>query len=127
MKYKNNFKIKISMFKLLQSFKFAGEGLISIFKTERNFRIEVIIASVVIIAMVVFPLRDIEIIMLILTIVSVLSMEILNTVLEKLLDMLTKRKSKNFKFLKDAMAAAVLLNSVVAVAIGIIIFGKYLF
>ena len=113
------------MKKLLHSFFFALEGVISVFKTERNFRIETFAAWVVICLMLYFPLTGLEIAVVSLAIASVLVMEILNTALERLLDILTKRKSKNFKFLKDVMAAAVLLNSIGAVIVGIFIFGKY--
>ena len=67
----------------------------------------------------------IETAILSMTIASVLVMEVMNTVLERLLDILTKRKSKNFKILKDTMAAAVLLNAVVAVVVVVVILGQY--
>ena len=113
--------------KLIKSFKFAGEGLVSVFKEEQNFRIEVLVALVVIISMVCLPLSGIEIAVLSLAISSVLVMEILNTVLERLLDMNIKGKNKKIKFLKDIMAGAVLLNVLVAVVVGSIIFWQYLF
>ncbi len=111
--------------KFLKSFKFAGEGLVAIFRSEQNFRIELIIGVVVMIMMFVFPLTITERIIVGILIVNVLVMEIMNTILEYLLDLYSKRKNKKFKFLKDAMAGAVLLNVLVAVVVGVVIFGRY--
>ncbi len=111
--------------KFLKSFKFAGEGLVAIFRSEQNFRIELIIGVVVMVMMFVFPLTIVERIIVGILIINVLVMEIMNTILEYLLDLYSKRKNKKFKFLKDAMAGAVLLNVLVAVVVGLIIFGKY--
>ena len=113
--------------KLLKSFKFAGEGLVAIFRSEQNFRIESIVGLIIVVAMFLFHLSVMEKIVLGILIVNVLVMEIMNTILEHLLDLYSKRKSKRFKFLKDAMAGAVLLNVVVAVVVGVVIFWGYFF
>ena len=115
----------MSIKKLLNSFKFAGEGLVAIFKSEQNFRIEVVGFGVVVILMFVLPLTILERIALGMVGMNVLIMEIMNTVLEYLLDMNSKRKSKKVKFLKDAMAGAVLLSAILAIVVGIVIFGGY--
>jgi len=115
----------MSIKKLLNSFKFAGEGLVAIFKSEQNFRIEVVGFGVVVILMFVLPLTILERIVLGMVSMNVLIMEIMNTVLEYLLDMNSKRKSKKVKFLKDAMAGAVLLSAILAIVVGIVIFGGY--
>lgn len=113
--------------KLLKSFRFAGGGVLSVFKTEQNFRIEVLVTIVVVSLMIYLPLTSVEVAIMSLAISAVLTMEIINTVVERLLDMNTRRKSKSFKFLKDIMAAAVLINVLWAVLIGVVIFGPYLF
>ncbi len=111
--------------KFFKSLLFAGEGLVAIFRSEQNFRIELVVGFVVIIMMFIFPLTIMERIVVGILIVNVLVMEIMNTILEYLLDLYSKRKNKKFKFLKDAMAGAVLLNVVVAVIAGLVIFGRY--
>jgi len=115
----------MSIKKLLNSFKFAGEGLVAIFKSEQNFRIEVVGFGVVVILMFVLPLTILERIALGMVGMNVLIMEIMNTVLEYLLDMNSKRKNKKVKFLKDVMAGAVLLSAILAIVVGIVIFGGY--
>jgi diacylglycerol kinase len=111
--------------KLIKSFRFAGEGLLYLVKTEQNFRIETVGAAVVVMLMIYIQPTAVETVILSVVTASVLVMEIMNTVLERLLDILTRRKSKNFKVLKDIMASAVLLNAIVAIFAAIIIFGKY--
>ena len=115
----------VNVKKLIKSFKVAGEGMIYLFKTEQNFRIELIGAVIVAGLIIYVQPTAIETAVLSIVTASVLVMEIMNTVLERLLDILTKRKSKNFKILKDTMAAAVLLNAIVAVIVAVTIFGKY--
>lgn len=115
----------VNIKKLIKSFKVAGEGLVYLVKTEQNFRIEIISALIVVGLMIYIQPTTVEVAILSIVTVSVLAMEIMNTVLERLLDILTKQKSKNFKVLKDTMAAAVLLNAVVAVIVVVVIFGKY--
>ncbi len=115
----------IDIKKLVKSFKFAGEGLFHLLRTEQNFKIEAIGAMIVGGLIVYIQPTTIEIVILSMATGSVLVMEIMNTVLERLLDILTKRKSKNFKALKDMMAAAVLLNAIVTVFIVVVIFKKY--
>lgn len=117
----------INIKKLVKSFKFAGEGLVHLLRTEQNFKIETIGAMIVAGLIIYIQPTTVEIAILSMTTGSVLVMEIMNTVLERLLDILTKRKSKNFKALKDMMAAAVLLNAIIAVVVAIIIFEQYLF
>ena len=113
--------------KLLNSFRFAGEGLIAVFKSEQNFKIEVVVSMLVVVLIFFLKTTTVHTIILLMLIGSVLTMEILNTVLEYLLDIDTKRKSKKFKFLKDVMAAGVLINVIVAVIVGLIIFIPYIF
>ena len=115
----------INIKKLIRSFKVAGEGLVHLFKTEQNFKIETIGAGIVAVLIAYIQPSAVEIALLVIITASVLVMEIMNTVLERLLDILTKRKSKNFKVLKDTMAAAVLLNAIVAVIVVVVIFGQY--
>jgi len=116
----------IDIKKLVRSFKFAGEGLFHLLKTEQNFKIETMGAVMVVGLIIYTQPTAVEIAVLGIVTGSVLVMEIMNTVLERLLDILTKRKSKNFKALKDMMAAAVLLNAIVAVIVVSILLGKYL-
>lgn len=107
--------------RLWQSFGDAFRGLVFVFKNEQNFRIQIGLAILVGVCIVVFPLKVWEIILLILMMVTVLGMELLNTAIERLSDLLKPRLNSYIGNVKDIMAAAVLITSLGAVAIGIII------
>ncbi len=104
------------------SLYYAARGLRYIFKHEQNFRIQVIVSCLVAILMFWFPLSTREIILIIILITMVLTMEILNTALERFADLLKPRLHEYVSVIKDIMAAAVLLTSLSAAIIGVIIF-----
>lgn len=104
----------------------AGRGLRFAFKNEQNFRLQIFISALVAAAVCYFPLRVWEMILLILLVVMVLTMELLNTALEYYADLLKPRLHHYVRAIKDIMAAAVLLTSLGALAIGLIIFLPHL-
>ncbi|MFH1291900.1 MAG: diacylglycerol kinase [bacterium] len=115
-----------SIKRLLKSFKSAGRGIVYVFENEQNFRIQIFVGILVMTMAVGFPLRTWEMILMILLILMVLIMEILNTALEKLNDLLKPRLHHYVYVVKDIMAGGVLLTSLVALLIGLIIFIPYL-
>lgn len=110
-----------SLKRLIKSFGDALRGVREVFKSEQNFRLQVLIAIFVILALIYFPLRSWERIILVLLIMAVLAMELLNSAFERLSDLLKPRLNHYIGAVKDIMAAAVLLTSVGALVIGIII------
>lgn len=112
----------MSLKRLLKSFQDAFRGLRYAFWHEQNFRIQVGLALVVLVLTLIFPLKIWEIILLILLVVSVLTVELLNTALEYVADLLKPRLNHYVSIIKDVMAAAVLMTSLGALAIGLIIF-----
>lgn len=76
-------------------------------------------------AMAYFPLRKWEMVAVFLLIVMVLTVEVLNTALERFADLLKPRLHHYVGAIKDIMAAAVLVTSLGALIIGIIILGPY--
>ena len=74
-----------------------------------------------------FKLRAEEFIALLITITLVLSAELLNTALEKAVDLCCSESSPLARAAKDAAAGAVLLASVNAAAVGIILLGRKIF
>lgn len=112
----------MSISRLIKSFTDAFRGLKFTFSHEQNFRIQLFLALVVIVFALVFPLKVWEVILLILLIVTVLTVELLNTALEYFADLLKPRLHHYVFVIKDIMAGAVLISSVGALAIGLIIF-----
>jgi undecaprenol kinase len=113
------------MYKRFKSFTHAFRGIGYALKQEPNFRAECVIAAVVIIAMFVFPLTQSERVLLIVTIFLVLVMELVNTALERTMDILKPRVHPYVRTVKDVMAGAVLITTIGAAAIGLFIFGPF--
>lgn len=108
--------------RLIKSFTAAARGLGHVFKSEQNFRIQVLIGCIVLLGVIFLPLQTWEAILVILLIFLVLLVEILNTVFEYFSDLLKPRLHHYIYIIKDVMAGAVLLTSIVALVIGVIIF-----
>lgn len=109
-----------------KSFAAAGRGLVHVFKSEQNFRIQVLIGLVVLFGAFYLPLQTWEKILILLLVLLVLLVEILNTVFEYFSDLLKPRLHHYVYVIKDVMAGAVLLTSIVALVVGLIIFFPYL-
>ena len=108
--------------KLINSFKYAIEGIISSFKTEQNMKIHIFIMILVIILGIVLKLSALEWIILTIVITLVISAELFNTTIETVVDMITKEKNEKAKLAKDVAAGAVLVLAIASVIIGLIIF-----
>ena len=108
--------------KLINSFKYAIEGIISSFKTEQNMKIHIFIMILVIILGIVLKLSTLEWIILTIVIALVISAELFNTTIETVVDMITKEKNEKAKLAKDVAAGAVLVLAIGSVIIGLIIF-----
>jgi diacylglycerol kinase len=111
--------------RLFRSLRAAFRGLVSAFRWEVNFRIEALIAVLVIILAFLFPLTMQEKFWVLFLSGIILSLEIVNTACERVFDLLKPRLHPTVRELKDFMAAAVLLLSLIAAAIGILIFFPY--
>jgi len=112
--------------KVIRSFRHAFRGAIQVAKEEHNFRIELLASIIVIVLMFVFDLRIIEMAILALVIVLVLILELVNSVFERLADMLKPRFHPYVEDIKDIMAATVLVSVVGSVVIGFLIFWPYI-
>ncbi len=107
--------------RLQQSFIDAWRGVAYVFKTERNFRIQIAASLLAIGAAIYFPLHTWELVLVIILVVMVLTTELLNTALEKFSDLLKPRLHHYVGVIKDIMAGAALLTSLGALIIGLII------
>ncbi len=112
--------------RLLKSFVYAARGLRHVFQSEQNFRIQSVVGMLAIVAALILPLPIWQLIMVILLVLLVLLVEILNTVFEYLSDLLKPRLHHYVYIIKDVMAGAVLLTSLVSLVIGLLIFFPYL-
>ncbi len=107
--------------RLASSFTNAFKGL-RILSGEQSFMLQVMIALLVIILGFIFHFSAIKFAILILTIGFVLTLEILNTVLENLLDAIHPKKDPKIGLIKDAAGGVVLFASAIAFVVGLILF-----
>lgn len=105
-----------------QSLKNAINGILSVVKSGRNIKIQLIFAIIVIIAGIVFKITNIEFLILILTIFFVLVSEFMNTAIENLCDLYTTEYNEKIKIIKDIGAGAVTLAAIASVCVGLIMF-----
>ena len=112
--------------KLRYSFKAAWSGLKDVLIKEKSFKIMLIIAFLIIGAMFYFPTSRIEKVALLIMIFSVLILELINSVIERLLDFLLPLPDEQIKIIKDLMAAIVLVVCIGSTVIGLMIFLPHL-
>jgi diacylglycerol kinase (ATP) len=104
---------------LFTSFGYAWAGLTYAFQTQRNFRIHLSVGSMAIALSIFLQLTPVEIAIITLTCGSVLTMELLNTALESVVDLTVRQTYHELaKIAKDCAAGAVLISSMFAVLVG---------
>jgi undecaprenol kinase/diacylglycerol kinase (ATP) len=108
---------------LVDSFRYAIEGLRYALRTQRNTRIHLTIAAVVIAMGLWLGLSATQWAVLVLTIGFVLVGEMLNTVAETLVDLVSPGYHPLAKVVKDVTAGAVLLGAGGSVIVGLLILG----
>lgn len=113
--------------KLINSFKYAIEGIWKSFKTERNMKIHIFVMILVIIAGVILKINKYEWIACILCFAIVISGELFNTAIETVVDMVMPYKNDKAKIAKDIAAGAVLTLAIGAAIVGVIIFVPKIF
>lgn len=109
-------------FTIKQSFQFAFDGFLYALQTQRNLRIQLIVAIVVITLSTFLPMNAIEWALLFLLIALVIVTEILNTAIEKTIDLIVTEYNPLAKTVKDLSAAAVLFIALTAVVVGLFIY-----
>lgn len=116
----------ISLVRLAKSFKYAINGVRITLREEQNFRVHMV--SGVLVALIGWALHIEALEWVALVIVSglVLLAEMVNTIFERIVDVLKPRIHPFAEVVKDMMAATVVLAVFVAVIVGLIIFVPYL-
>jgi diacylglycerol kinase (ATP) len=104
-----------------RSFDHAYRGLVYAVRTQRNMRFHVVVAALVLVASLLVGVSNLELAVLVLTILLVFVTEMINTALEFAVDLVTKEYHPLAKLSKDVSAGAVLVSSVGAVLVGYLI------
>lgn len=111
--------------RLTGSFGHAWQGLVRAAKEGQNFRIMLITGAVVIVFMFAAGVTGLEKAVLLLAIALVLVLELMNSIFERVVDLLKPRMHLQVKEIKDIMAGGVLVASCGAALVGIIILWPY--
>src|SRR5882762_72566 len=113
--------------KLLKSFTYAFAGIHYAFKNDQNLLIHLLVAFLVINASIALRVSPYEMGILGLTMMMVITAEMINSAIEKMVDLITKEHRQEAKIAKDVSAGMVLLTAIAAMVIGTLIFLPYLF
>lgn len=110
------------MIRLINSFKYAWQGIKHCFISEKNFRIQLLIAAIVFLAGIIFKISATEWLAILFCSSLVLGFEMINTTIEKLSNLITESIRPEIKIIKDVAAGAVFLASIISFVMGCIIF-----
>ena len=113
--------------KFIQSLQFAISGIITFFRNERNGQIQLVAAIIVVTLGLVFQIGAMEWLVVVLCITVVLTLEMINTAIEKLCDVVQPDYHPQIKIIKDIAAGAVLIAALGSVIAGAIIFVPKIF
>jgi diacylglycerol kinase (ATP) len=103
---------------LFSSFRYAWAGILYAFQTQRNFRIHILVGTVAIALTIILHLSPVETCIIALTIGAVLTMELLNTALESVVDLTVKQTYHDLaKIAKDCAAGAVLVTAIMSLLV----------
>lgn len=108
--------------KLQNSFRDAWQGIVLVFREEQNFRIHTILGLAALLGGLILGIPNSHLLILIITVTGVLSAELLNSALERFLDVIKPRMSPYIQAIKDILAALVLVGAIGSVGVGLIIF-----
>ena len=98
------------------------DGISYVTKSEKNFKREIALDIIALILSYILKIDKIEFIIILTMICLVLTTEIINTAIERTVDLVTKEYHELARIAKDVSAGSVLVTSIFALIIGIIIF-----
>lgn len=98
------------------------DGIGYVTKSEKNFKREIALGIIALILSYILKIDKIEFIIVLTMICLVLTAEIINTAVERTVDLVTKEYHELARIAKDVSAGSVLVTSIFSLIIGIIIF-----
>lgn len=107
---------------LYRSFGYAFQGIWTVIRGERNMKIHCFATVCVIIAGILLHISKMEWFICLILFGLVMSLEMINTSIESVVDLVTKERKPLAKKAKDTAAGAVLVCAIAAAIIGLIIF-----
>lgn len=107
---------------LFRKFKYAFEGVFYLIKKDKNFQIHLFLFLILVIFGFLFGISKSEWIAMLICSALVLSLEALNSAVEKLADLVHKEIHPEIKIIKDVCAGAVLLSVLFSICVALIVF-----
>ena len=107
---------------ITKSFGYAFEGIGTCIKKERNMKIHCAAAVLVVIAGVILKISLLEWCICLTLFGIIMALELVNTAVEAVVDLVTEERKPLAKIAKDTAAGAVLIAAIMAAIAGIIIF-----
>lgn len=111
---------------LVNSFGYAFEGIFTCIRKERNMKIHCTAIVLVVLAGLFFRITVEQWCICLILFGIVASLELVNTAVEAVVDLVTEEKKPLAKIAKDTAAGAVLFSAIISAVIGCIIFLPYL-
>ena len=112
---------------LIKSFQHAFCGILTSFVIGRNIKVHYIAALAAILGGLFFGISKVEFLIILLVSAQVICLEMVNTAIERTVDLVTSEYHIYAKIAKDVAAGAVLVAAIFATIIGGIIFLPYIF
>jgi diacylglycerol kinase len=112
--------------KFRKSFHYAISGIHLALHSDQNLVVHFIVACIAVLAGVFLELTAFEMAILILTMTFVITVELANTVIEKVIDLIIREHHIHAKFAKDVASGMVLVTAVGAIIVGILIFTPHI-
>ena len=107
---------------LKKSARYAARGMVSVWREEQNFRIEIFGGFVAIFVGLVLRFTFIELSIIVLLVGSILAAECVNTSLERIVDILKPRVSEYVQIVKDILAAMMAILVIASVLIAFFLY-----
>ena len=107
---------------LHKSFGYAFEGIFTCIRNERNMKIHITVAALVVIAGWILGLSITEWCICFGLFGLVMALELVNTAVEAVVDLVTTERHPLAKTAKDTAAGAVLIAAIMAAIVGLLIF-----
>lgn len=111
----------------LKSFKYAVRGILHATANEANFRVQLAIVLVSVVAGFYYEIQPIEWIALVVVCGMLLSAELINTAIEEFIDHLVHEHHDGARVIKDLSAGYVLTTAICALAVFLLVFVPKIF
>ncbi|MEH7108638.1 MULTISPECIES: diacylglycerol kinase family protein [Bacillaceae] len=112
---------------IVHSFSYAITGIITAVKQERNMRFHLVSAIIVLFLSIYFSITKMEWLFVLFAIGGMLVLEMLNSAIERVVDLSTTEIHPLAKQAKDMAAGAVFLFAILSIVVGLFIFLPYIF